>query len=220
MGWSEIWIARIKETDKVSIHSLLRIEDRKRYKRIIPSKKKRNFAFRRAVLNFVLQRYVESYSIKNDTNGKPYIVSHGSSAKVYFSSSSSAGLCVVAVSGDMIGVDIEIRGKSVDLVNICEKYVSDFININVEWKKSRIVKQLAMCAWCRLEAFVKLNGFTLHEMLFAGKQDNQSEIASLDTVISGNDFVCVVSQFENIELKNIYYLDFEKIHYERVKENY
>lgn len=216
-GWTDIWIARIKETDEVSILALLREEDRKRYEKIIPPKRKRNFAFRRAVLNFVLQHYVKSYSIKSDANGKPYVVSQDDSEKIYFSSSSSAGLCVVAVSVDVIGVDLEVRQQSVDLVSICEKYLPVFSNISDVWKESRIVKQLAMCTWCRMESLVKLNGLTLHKMLFGqetGKQNNQSERASSDIVISGNDFVCAVSQFDYVELKNIYHVGFEKIHHE------
>lgn len=216
-GWTDIWIARIKETDEVSILALLREEDRKRYEKIIPPRRKRNFAFRRAVLNFVLQHYVKSHSIKSDANGKPYVVSHDDSEKIYFSSSSSAGLCVVAVSDDVIGIDLEVRQQSVDLVSICEKYLPVFSDISDVWKESRIVKQLAMCTWCRMESFVKLNGLTLHKMLFnqqTADQNDQSERASSDIVISGNDFVCAVSQFEYVELKNIYHVGFEKIHHE------
>lgn len=215
-GWTDIWIARIKETDEVSILALFREEDRIRYEKIIPPKRKRNFAFRRSVLNFVLQHYVKSYSIKSDANGKPYVVSHDDSEKIHFSSSSSAELCVVAVSGDLIGADIEVRQQSVDLVRICEKYLPVFSDISDVWKETRIVKQLAMCTWCRMESFVKLNGLTLHKMLFgsqAGDQKNKSERVSLDTVISGSDFVCVVSQFECVDLKNIYHVGFEKIHH-------
>jgi len=216
-GWTDIWIARIKETDEVSILALLREEDRKRYEKIIPPKRKRNFAFRRAVLNFVLQHYVKSYSIKRDANGKPYVVSDDDSENIYFSSSSSAGLCVVAISVDVIGVDLEVRQQAVDLVSICEKYLPVFSDVSDVWKESRIVKQLAMCTWCRMESFVKLNGLTLHKMLFdqqGGDQNNQSERASSDIVISGNDFVCAVSQFDYVELKNIYHVGFEKIHHE------
>ncbi|MGF2656427.1 4'-phosphopantetheinyl transferase family protein [Serratia marcescens] len=214
---TDIWFSRIKETDEVSILALLREEDRKRYEKIIPPKRKRNFAFRRAVLNFVLQRYVKSYSIKKNENGKPYIISHNDNGKIYFSSSSSAGLCVVSVSTDEIGVDLEVRKQSVDLIGVCEKYLPAFSDISEAWKENRIIKQLAMCSWCRMESFVKLNGLTLHKMLFdqkIGGQNNQSEKACSDIVISGNDFVCVISQFEPIELNNIYHFGFEKIHHE------
>jgi len=214
--WTDIWIVRIKEADKVSILSLSREEDRKCYEKIIPLKRKRNFAFRRAVQNFVLQHYVKSYSIKRDVNGKPYIISDGSE-NIYFSSSSSSELCVVAVSVNMIGVDLEARRQLVDLVSICEKYLPAFNDISDVYKESRVVKQLAMCTWCRMESFVKLHGLTLHQMLFEQSirdQNDPSERASFDVVISGNDFVCAVSQFDYVELKNIYHVDFEKIHHE------
>ncbi|MEM6050336.1 hypothetical protein AAH450_07115 [Erwinia sp. P7711] len=216
-GWTDIWIAKIKETDEVSILALSREADRKRYEKIIPSKRKRNFAFRRAVLNFVLQHYVDSYSIERDANGKPYVISHDNNDKFHFSSSSSEEFCVVAVSGNRIGADLEMRQQSVDLISICEKYLPAFIDISDVWKESRIIKQLAMCAWCRMESFVKLNGLTLHKMLFGSQtkgQDNHAERASSDTVISGREFVCVVSQFDDTELKNIYHVAFEKIHHE------
>ncbi|RWR03017.1 hypothetical protein ED28_04925 [[Pantoea] beijingensis] len=210
-GWTDIWISRIKDTDEVSILALLREEDRERYEKIIPPKRKRNFAFRRAVLNFVLQHYVKKYSIKRDANGKPYVVS-SDSENIYFNSSSSAGLCVVAVSVEVIGVDLEVRHQSVDLVSICEKYLPIFSELSDVWKESRIVKQLAMCTWCRMESFVKLNGLTLHNVLFG--QKNKSERSSSDIIISGNDFVCAVSQFGYVELNKIYHVGFEKIHHE------
>lgn len=215
-SWTDIWIARIKETDEVTILALMREEDRKRYEKIIPPKRKRNFAFRKAVLRFVLQHYVKSYSIISDDNGKPYVISDDSK-KIYFSSSSSAGVCVIAVSTNVIGVDIEVRHQSVDLVSICEKYLPIFNDESDIWKDSRIIKQLAMYTWCRMESFVKLNGTTLHKMLFkknANEMESQLEELSSDIIISGSDFVCAVSRFGNFELKNIYHVGFEEIHHE------
>ncbi|GLR08430.1 hypothetical protein COO59_14235 [Mixta theicola] len=216
-SWTDIWIAKIKETDEISILALLRKEDRKRYEQIIPPDRKRNFAFRRAVLDFVLHHYVNSYTIIHDAKGKPYIVSAEDSEKIFFSSSSSAELCVVAVSGEMIGVDLERKRQTVNLVSICDEYLAAFRDTDDIWKKSRVVKQLAACAWCRMESFIKLNGLTLHAMLF-GKQnklsDKHAEIISADTIITGDDYVCAISQLEHVESKNIYHISFEKIHRE------
>lgn len=214
--WTDIWIARIKDTDEISVLALLREEDRKRYTQIVPPKKKRHFAFRKMVLDFVLKNYVDSYVIKHNANGKPYILPE-KKEQIYFSSSSSTELCVIAVSEKTIGVDVESRYNLVNLISICEKYLPEFDQSNKYWKNTSVVKKIAMYTWCRMESLVKLNGITLHSILFDREEQEKHQYYSNNSynlVISDDDFVCVVSQFKNIELRNIFHIEFEEIHHE------
>lgn len=207
---TDVWIVRIGDGDGVSVDMLPRTEDRVRYDQIVPPRRKRQFIFRRVALDYVLRHYVDAYTIERDANGKPYVVQREGSAAVYFSSSSSSGLCAIGVSRQPIGIDLEARGQQVDINAICERYVPAFAGMSEVWKNSRIARQLALCAWCRTESFVKLHGLTLHAVLFKSGQGDGCE-ASEDVVISGTDFVCVVSQHTHQGLKNLHHIGFEQV---------
>ena len=105
---------------------LTRAEDRVRYTQIIPSRKKRNFAFRRATLDFVLNRYVDEYTLMRSANGKPYVQTDGRMQPIYFSASASSNICAIGVSIAEIGIDVDSRNSSVDLLGICERFLPDF----------------------------------------------------------------------------------------------
>jgi phosphopantetheinyl transferase len=222
-GGTDVWIVSIKDADAVSAQMLAREDDRKRYAQILPPRRKRQFVFRRAVLDYVLRHYVPDYAIAHDTNGKPHVKASEGEARVYFSASSSQQLCAVGVSRQEIGIDLEARSQQVDLVGICEKYVPAFSGMGPLWQNSRVAKQLAMCAWCRTESTIKLHGLTLHAVLFQSQREGEPPLDTgphADIVISGTDFVCVVSQAERIGLNNIYHLGFEQISHEQQQEIY
>jgi phosphopantetheinyl transferase len=220
---TDVWIVSIQDTDAVSVGMLAREEDRKRHAQILPPRRKRQFVFRRAVLDYVLRHYVPDYTIEHDANGKPHVRAAEGAAPVYFSASSSQHLCAVGVSRQQIGIDLEARSQQVDLVGICEKYVPAFSGMGPLWQNSRVARQLAMCAWCRTESTIKLHGLTLHAVLFQSQREGAAPLEPgphADIVISGNDFVCVVSQAERIGLNNIYHLGFEQICHEHQQEIY
>jgi phosphopantetheinyl transferase len=206
---TDVWIVRMGEGDGVSVDMLPRSEDRERYDQIVPPRRKRQFIFRRVALDYVLRHYVDDYTIERDANGKPYVGQAAGKLALYFSSSSSSGLCAVGVSRQPVGVDLEVRSQQVDINAICERYVPAFAGMSEVWKNSRIARQLALCAWCRTESYVKLHGLTLHAVLFKSGQGGD-HASSEDVVISGTDFVCVVSQHTHQGLKNIHHIGFEQ----------
>jgi len=220
---TDVWIVSIKDSDAVSVQMLAREEERKRHEQIIPPRRKRQFVFRRAVLDYVLRHYVPDYAIEHDASGKPHVRAREGQARVYFSASSSQNLCAVGVSRQQIGIDLEARSQQVDLVGICEKYVPAFSGMVPLWQNSWVARQLAMCAWCRTESTIKLHGLTLHAVLFQSQREGTQPLDACphaDIVISGYDFVCVVSQVERIGLNNIYHLGFEQICHEQQQEIY
>jgi 4'-phosphopantetheinyl transferase len=208
LAGTDVWIVRIGASDEVSVEMLARGEDRARYAQIVPPRRKRQFIFRRVALDYVLRQYVDDYRIERGAGGKPRVVTRG--APLYYSASSSADLCAVVVSQAPVGVDLEGRSQQVDINGICEKYVPQFAGMSEMWKNGRIARQLALCAWCRTESNVKLHGLTLHAVLFkreGGTEPQESE----DIVISGADFVCVVSQHAHLGLNNIHHIAFDRV---------
>ena len=213
----DLWVVTLADTDIVTKKMLKKTEDLTRYEQIIPQKRRRHFLFRRVVRDFVLGQYVTNYAVEKDAAGKPYVIAQESQHRIHFSASSSAEICVIGVSGEELGVDVESRRQHVDMVGICERFVPGFAQIKNQFGIECLLRQLAMCAWCRIESFVKLRGHTLHAMLLE-KEELMSgwlqQSHHTDVVVSARDYVCAISQANPFDIRNIYTINFSNIHCE------
>ena len=186
---ADLWIVSLRDSDEVPVCVLKRQEDRARYAQIVPLVRKRQFAFRRAVRDYVLRHYAEHYMVWHEASGKPQLVTLNE--PLHFSSSASADVCAIGVSRHAIGVDLESQKSKVDLVDLCKTYLSSFIRLNDIAEYSSFLPHLARCTWCRMEAYIKLYGITLHSVLSGQHIPEQGHS---ELIVAGENYVCVVSQ--------------------------
>ncbi|NRR31905.1 hypothetical protein HSX11_17165 [Oxalobacteraceae bacterium] len=210
----DLWIVKLDDSDEVPRSALRRQDDLARHAQIVPPARKRQFAFRRAVRDYVLRQYVDQYAIRRDASGKPQLLAAG--GPLHFSASSSAGVCAIGVSRQAVGIDLECCGGKVDLAAVCERYVPGFARLGSAWKQGGLHDHLAMCAWCRTESYVKLHGLTLHDAL-AGRGGQQiltgraTRPATSDMVVAGDDYLCVISQARHFGLNQLHHFGFERV---------
>jgi hypothetical protein len=74
-------------------------------------------------------------------------------------------------------------------------------------------QHLAMMRWCRLEAYTKLHGCTLHKVLFQEPEklpdvfgDGHHTVA-----VANLDYVCVIAQKQPFFVAGIHQIDFARI---------
>jgi 4'-phosphopantetheinyl transferase len=212
-GRVDIWVVTLADTSVVAEDILMSTEDRIRYTKIIPLWKKRNFAFRRSTLNFVLKQYVSEYKLIRSKNGKNYVETGDGGNLIHFSSSSSSNICAIAVSTEKIGIDMQSRNSTVDMVGVCERFLPNFSQMK-KWPRASHIQQMAMSAWCRIESLIKLRDHTLHAVLTEDDKSVSDWIHSYghsDILISDIDYLCAISQERPFNIGNIYTFDFEQI---------
>lgn len=213
-GQVDLWVVSLESVTKMPDDVLKRAEDRARYAKIIPLERKRKFAFRRIVQDYVIKHYINEYSIIRNTRGKPYVSTKEGVEPIFFSMSASSNICVVGISKDEVGLDLEKRANKVDILEICSFFLTDFEIIQSELFKKSLLQQIALSAWCRFEALIKLFGHSLHAVL--GKDNTSLSSCSgdqnfRDIVISTKKYVCAITQSKPFLVNNIYSIDFEQV---------
>ena len=220
----DLWLVSLDNTDPVSPQDLSHAEDRARCDQIVVPRRKRQFTFRRRALRYVLSRYLPRYDLDVAPSGKPFVRSTQGRQGLQFSTSASRDVCAVCVSDRDAGVDIEANPPAVDLADIVTQFMpgvpaSGYAALRTldtagATPSLRAFRQhLAVMSWCRLEAYTKLHGRTLHEVLFKGHEKLSAVFADDHHVVAvaNLDYVCVIAQKQPFRVARIHQIDFARI---------
>lgn len=221
----DLWLVSLASSDPVCARDLAHAEDRRRWEQIAVPRRKRQFAFRRRVLRYVLSRYLPRYSLEFEAAGKPFVRTHTGRRGLHFSTSASRDVCAVCVGGRDAGVDVEAHPPAVDMTGIVAQFMPGAASAGRAALRApdtadqtpapRAFRQhLAVLSWCRLEAYTKLHGRTLHQVLF--EQGELLPQALSDgrhhaVAVANLDYVCVVAQEQPFRFAHIHQIDFARI---------
>lgn len=115
------------------------------------------FIVRRAILKFILAAYtqmdVQNIHFDYHSNKKPYLTSH---AGLHFNSSHSEDFAVIAISSDMVGIDIESISGNFDFTNLLPEIFDHSEILAIQNADNQ--RRLFYTFWTRKEAFVKALG--------------------------------------------------------------
>jgi phosphopantetheinyl transferase len=219
----DLWLVSLDQADAVSTQDLAHAEDRARYQRIVVPRRKRQFAFRRRALRYVLSRYLPSYELDHQASGKPYVRS-AHRPGLQFSTSSSRDICAICVGGSDTGIDVEAHPAAVDVAGIVTEFLPAVPGGDAPATcppdeadaapALRAVRQhVAMMTWCRLEAHTKLHGRTLHQVLFDKRASLSDAFGDGHHVVAvvNLDYVCVIAQERPFRIARIHQIDFARI---------
>ena len=211
----DVWIVHLSDADTVSDTLLVSDEDRARYGRILPLPRRRLFIFRRHVRDYVLRQYALHHKVRVDgASGKPYVLSRRGRQPLYFSTSASANVCAVGVSRRPLGLDVEASDRAIDMVEICDRFLPQFKRWSALRNHKDWMRHTALGAWCRTEAYGKLNGVPLHALL-VNQEEAMDHCAARprgsDALITGEGFVCAVSQAVPCEVSSVQQLTFARM---------
>jgi len=220
----DLWLVSLDNTDTVSSQDLRHAEDRARCEQILPPRRKRQFAFRRRALRYVLSRYLPRYDLDVAPSGKPFVRQTQGRQGLQFSTSASRDVCAVCVSDSDAGVDIEANPPAVDLADIVTQFMPGVPSSSYAALRTldateaspplRAFRQhLAVMSWCRLEAYTKLHGRTLHRVLFEEHEKLPEAFGDGHHVVAvaNLDYVCVIAQTQPFRVARIHQIDFARI---------
>lgn len=208
----DLWLVRLDREDLPCESDLSDERDLQRFRQIRVPQRQRRFAFRRRSLRHVLEQYRQDYRLATDDSGKPRIVAERPEAsELHFSVSSSNRMCAVAISRADIGLDVEAVPPKLDMAGIVKHFIPEATDTAASVASFR--QYLAVMRWCRLEAYIKLCGTTLHRTLFA---DADRSTALDDShchrvAVSGGDHLCVVTQHLPFRMGHVRSLDYSGI---------
>jgi phosphopantetheinyl transferase len=223
----DLWLVSLDSADAPSAADLPDAVDRQRCEQIVLPSRQRQFSFRRRALRYVLGRYLPRYSLEVAAGGKPWVSVSGVRAGLHFSTSASKDVCAVSVCRTATsGVDIEAIPSGVDLSELLSLVVppaarraspAEFAagagDRAVEPMSFR--QHLAVLSWCRIEAFTKLHGRTLHEVLFEQPEVLVQAALAREgyhvAAVANLDCVCVVAQRQPFRVAKLHQIDFARI---------
>lgn len=224
----DLWFITMDNTDAAAMPALASDEDRSRMQQIASPARRRRFAFRRQALRYVLARYLPRFSLDVGPHGKPFVRTHGGRQGLRFSVSSSTAVCAVSVSHAETGVDIEVNPPHVDVAGIVRRFLPH-MNPPASWagqapalpgeaREMQAFRQhLGVLSWCRLEAYTKLAGSTLHEVLFSGgpvpllrAEDGHHAVA-----VTNLHYVCVIAHAQPFRIARVEQIDYARIRREQ-----
>lgn len=149
------------ELTKDLIH-FLNPEERIRSERYNKEKDRNRFLICRAILKFVLATHtkldVKNINLDYNFNKKPFLASH---SWLYFNVSHSEDFAVIAISRNMVGIDIEYVSKDFEFDNILEDIFNDNEIIDIQNAENK--EYTFYSFWTRKEAFVKALGKGIDE---------------------------------------------------------
>lgn len=220
----DLWLVTMGPADAPTAEDLSDDEDRRRFEQIVLPARRRQFAFRRRVLRYVLGRYVPRYSLAFEASGKPYVKTATGRHGLRFSTSSSRDVCAVCVcdTGDA-GIDIEANPVAADVAGVLSQFVPGLsspetaqgVALQESLGAATHRRHLAVMSWCRLEAYTKLHGRTLHQMLFEAPGELLPPVFAKGshhvTAVANLDHVCVVAQQQPFHINRIHQIDFARI---------
>jgi 4'-phosphopantetheinyl transferase len=173
----DIWrIAVLENTGSFKyLHSLLNTAEAEKCSRFHKEDDKRRFLISRAVLKVLAGEYLNQIpfevQIKESLKKKPFVES-GSQRGFHFNLSHSGDWILIAVSGDEVGIDIEVKD---DFFAYNEIMLPAFSVSEVEFvSQSHQQADAFYLLWTRKEALLKATGY--------GIADNLSLIPSLNGV--------------------------------------
>jgi len=223
----DLWLISLGQDATVSPADLGDAQDRRRCEQILVPGRRRQFAFRRQSLRYVLSRYLPRFSLAFEKNGKPYVRTSSGRGGLRFSTSSSRDVCAVCVCHEgETGVDVEAHPPSVDLAGVVRQFLSAAVDggaVEADAAAAALPKNfrqhLAVMSWCRLEAHTKLHGRTLHEVLFEAPNTLLPQAFSGRThhavAVANLEHVCVIAQKEPFHVARVHQLDFSRIAHEQ-----
>lgn len=225
----DLWLVTLGNADAPCAADLGDADERRRCERILVPARRRQFAFRRRALRYVLGRYLPRYSIEFPPTGKPFVRASTGRAGLDFSASSSGDVCAVCVSGaGETGVDVAAQPLAVDIADVVTRFMpraaglagSGLVPGAIAGGSASYRQHLAVMSWCRLEAYTKLYGRTLHEVLFEDPLGLLPEVFAQGrhhvVAVANLDYVCVVAQCLPFQLANVHQIDFARIIREQV----
>jgi hypothetical protein len=223
----DLWLVSLDNADAPTSADLDDPQDSSRCDQIVVPARRRQFAFRRKALRYVLARYLPSYSLEVADGGKPFIRTRSGRNGLHFSTSSSRDVCAVCVcSTAESGVDIEANPPTLDIAEVVNRFMPGAASqarlLSLPPGESGATAQpesfrqhLAVMSWCRLEAYTKLHGRTLHEVLFENPATQLP--AAFDrsrhhlAAVANLDFVCIVAQRQPFQVARLHQIDFARI---------
>ncbi|WP_423391428.1 hypothetical protein [Burkholderia sp. LMG 21824] len=222
---AEVWIVTLSDADPVCEPILIRDDDRARYGKIRLSRRRRLFAFRRHVREYVLRQYAPHHSIRMEgASGRPYLLSRRGRQPLYFSYAASGGICAVGISRCPLGLDVEAVDRPIDMVALCTRFFPGFPTWDGYSGHEEWLRKQAFGSWCRTEAYGKLSGIPLHALLVDRDRQMTRFVASRagnDAVIYGQEFVCAISQRNRVRVDSVIQVPFSTILHETSNaENY
>lgn len=144
------------ELTKDLVH-FLNPEEQIRSERYYKEKDRNRFVICRSILKFVLAAHtkldVNNINLDYQINKKPYLASHPS---LHFNVSHSEEFAVIAISRNLVGIDIEYKAKDLDFNNL----LPDIFNNNeiLDIQNAANKEYAFYSLWTRKEAFVKALG--------------------------------------------------------------
>ena len=218
----DLWLVSLDSADAPSASDLDDAQDRARCEQLLLAPKRRQFAFRRRALRYVLARYLPAYSLEVEPSGKPFIRTRGGRSGLRFSTSSSRDVCAVCVCTTAeSGVDIEAQPTAVDLAGVLARFAPGRTGpwpaaaAHDALQPMSFRQHLAVMSWCQLEAHTKLHGRTLHETLFEQPEARLPEAFDRGcthlAVVANLDVVCVVAQRQPFHVAQLHQLDYARI---------
>ncbi len=214
----DLWLVRLAGADQPCEADLTEERDVLRFRQIRVPQRQRRFAFRRRSLRHVLGQYRAGCVLTEGASGKPQIARDhdGRDSDLHFSVSSSSSVCAVAVSRADIGLDVEAVPPKLDMAAIVDHFIPA-ARAGIEGSELPSLapyrQYLAMMRWCRLEAYIKLRGDTLHRTLFAeAERADAVEDASCHRVaVADTDHLCVVAQHRPFRMGRVFNLGYSEI---------
>lgn len=223
----DLWLVSLDSADAPSAADLLYAVDRQRCEQIVLPSRQRQFTFRRRALRYVLGRYLPRYSLEIEASGKPRVSVSNVRAGLHFSTSASKDVCAVSVCRTATsGVDIEAIPSCVDLSELLSLVMPpaarhDSLAGIVALAGDPAVQpmsfrqHLAVLSWCRIEAFTKLQGRTLHEVLFEQPEVLVQAALAREgyhvAAVANLDYVCVIAQRQPFRVAKLHQIDFARI---------
>lgn len=148
-----LYLPHFTELTKDLIH-FLTPEESNRAKRYYKEKDQNRFIICRSILKFVLAAHTKSdvttIYLDYHSNKKPYLASHPS---LHFNISHSEDFAVIAISRNMVGIDIEYVSEDFDFIPLLPDIFNDNEILSIH---NAVNKKTAFyTSWTRKEAFVK-----------------------------------------------------------------
>lgn len=222
----DLWLASLDDADTVSAHDLSDADDRRRYDQIVVPRRKRQFAFRRLALRYVLGRYLPPhYSLEHEPTGRPYVRTAQGRTAPQFSTSASRDICAVCVSdvANAVGIDVEISPPAIDIAGIVARFLPDARSATqlpqhpsdpagAAPALEAFRQHAAVLSWCRLEASIKLHRRTLHRTLFRSRDPfRATDRDDHHVVVAGAGYVCAVAQEQPFRIACFHRIDYSTI---------
>lgn len=163
MTFCEVYRLNIDIPVSPEITKILHADELRRADRFIDSKVKNRFIICRFFLRKIISKYTnaspEDIIFEYGEHGKPY------TKGIFFNISHSGSLCVVAISSEVIGVDLEDTDKKIEFLTLAKRYFSDKDFNYINNSSAELQKTLFYKLWCKREAYSKMLGISVWNTL-------------------------------------------------------